>query len=139
MKQNYELTYIISGQMPEEAAGKISQQISDFIQSKQGLILENSAMQKINLAYTIKKEDTAWFQTVYFGLETELAPDLAKMVKEIKAILRYLLLKKLPYKAAKPMRRRKPKVVSETTGPKTDASQKTELEEIGKKLDEILK
>lgn len=139
MKQNYELTYIISGQIPEETVGKTSQQISDFIQDKQGLILENSTIQKINLAYTIEKENTAWFQTIYFGLDTEFAPGLAKMVKETKTILRYLLLKKLPYKAAKPIRRRKPKVASEMIGPKTGTPQKAELEEIGKKLDEILK
>ncbi|MDP2930444.1 MAG: 30S ribosomal protein S6 [bacterium] len=140
MKQNYELTYIVSGQMPEEAAGKTSQQISDFIQSKQGLILENSSLQKINLAYPIKKESTAWFQTVYFGLDTEFAPELEKTVKEMKDVLRYLFLKKMPYKAPKPMRRRKPKVISEVgIESKPSPSQKIELEEIGKKLDEILK
>lgn len=138
MKQNYELTYLISSLLPEQEAGNISVGINNFIQEKQGLVNEGGLPRTIGLAYPIKKENNAWLQTTNFSLEKAELQELEKKLKENKEILRFLILKKV--KERKRAIRRIPKMVIKKTQEAVPASpfQKAELEDIGKKLDEIL-
>ncbi len=132
MKQNYELAYIISSKISEEQSQEISRKINNLIQEKQGIVSESQLGKKIALAYPIKKQVFAWFQTTYFSLDSSILEQLEKNLKEEKNILRYLILKTRKPKIRKPARTpRKPLPVSK--------SSKVELKEIEKKLDEILK
>jgi len=144
MKQDYELSYLISDISDEENSQIVSGQISDLIQEKQGLISQDLPTRKILLAYPINKEKEAFLKTCIFNLEREFLPDLEKQIKGNKDVLRYLLVKRIVYKA-KPTRRTKPikpiiaKEQKPTKLPEGTKATKVELEEIGKKLDEILK
>ena len=142
MKQNYELSYLILGQLSQDAAAAISQQINESLQQAGGMVSESRLPQKINLAYQIKKELTAFLQTTYFGLEPEKLAEVKKKLEETKEILRFLILRKVEAKKM-PVRRtpRKPLVALETTPSSSQPtpSQKVELGEIEKKLDKILK
>jgi ribosomal protein S6 len=142
MKQNYELSYLISSQASEGAWQEISRKTNDFIQAKEGVILESQLPQRISLAYPVKKENAAWFQTTYFSLDSSKLEDLQKKLKEEKGILRFLLLVKRPVKISA-RRARKSKEAMKKFVPseikKTGTSQqKVELKEIEKKLEEIL-
>jgi ribosomal protein S6 len=136
MKQNYELSYLISSQSDQDQANALAVKINDFLPENNGLIFENQLPRKINLAYLIKKENTAWLQTIYFSLEPAQTESLAKKLQETKEILRFLILKRLLLKRLKP--RRKPKEKTKTIETATTPP-KVELKEIEKKLDEILK
>lgn len=131
MKQNYELAYIISSQISEEASQEISRKINNFIQEKQGVVSESQLPKKIALGYPIRKQVFAWFQTTHFSLDSSNLSDLEKNLKEEKDILRYLILKTKPMRIRSVRAPRKPLEKSK--------SQKVDLEEIEKKLDEILK
>ena len=142
MKQNYELSYLISSQASEGASKDISRKINDFIQAKEGVVLESQLPQKISLAYPVKKENAAWFQITYFSLDTSKLEGLQKELREKKEILRFLLLVKRPVKiSARRQRKSKettskfvPREIKEVGTPQ----QKVELKEIEKKLEEIL-
>lgn len=136
MKQNYELTYLISSQADQDQANALAIKVNDFLPENNGLIFENQLPRKINLAYLIKKENTAWLQTIYFSLEPVQVETLEKKLQETKEILRFLILKRLPLKRLKPRRKpkEKTKIIETTTTPP-----KVGLKEIEKKLDEILK
>lgn len=143
MKQNYELSYLISSQASEGASKDISGKINDFIQAKEGVVLESQLPQRISLAYPVKKENAAWFQITYFSLDSSRIEDLQKKLKEEKGILRFLLLVKRPVKiSARRARKSKEttsKFVSKEIKKEVGTSQqKVELKEIEKKLDEIL-
>ena len=133
MKQNYELSYIISSQISEEASQEISRKINDFIQEKQGIVSESQLPKKIALGYPIRKEVFAWLQTTYFSFDSLNLSDLEKNLKEENNILRYLVLK------TKPMTMRMRSVRAPRKPLEKSKSQKVELGEIEKKLDEILK
>lgn len=136
MKQNYELTYLISPQLDQEGANRIAEQVNNFLPENNGLIFENQLPRKITLAYAIQKENSAWLQSIYFSLESAQAESLAKRLQETKEILRFLILKRFPLKPLKPRRKPKEKLKTIETG---TAAPKVELKEIEKKLDEILK
>ena len=133
MKQNYELAYIISSQISEEASQEISRKINNFIQEKQGIISESLLPKKIALAYPIKKEVFAWLKSTYFSFDSLNLSNLEKTIKEEKNILRYLILKIRPMRIRSVRAPRKP-LETEKLKP-----QKVELEKIEKKLDEIFK
>ncbi len=139
MKQNYELNYIVSGQLPEETVSKISQKINGFIEQKQGLITDSQLAQKITLAYKIKGETMAWLQNTSFSIETSGLPELEKELRETKEIMRFLALRKDSQKPMVIRRRRVKPKTAETTTAKPEAASKADLEEIEKKLEEILK
>jgi len=136
MKQNYELAYIISSKLSEEAAQEISRKINNLVQENQGIVSESQLAKKIALGYPIKKEVFAWFQDTFFTLEPSVLALLEKSLKEEKNILRYSVLKTVKPRVKKPARTlKKPKAISQEKQP----SQKVELGEIEKKLAEILK
>ncbi|MDP3093679.1 MAG: 30S ribosomal protein S6 [bacterium] len=135
MKQNYELTYLISPEVPEEKAQEISRNIDNLIQERQGLVFESLLPQKMNLAYLIKKQPAAWFQLTNFSLDTFSLQELEKKLKDESQILRYLILVKLPVKAPSRPRRSLKRAKEKEAKP---YDQKVELEEIEKKLEEIL-
>ena len=144
MKQNYELSYLISSQASEQAWQEISRKINDFIQAKEGVVLESQLPQRISLAYSVKKENAAWFQITYFSLDSSKLEDLQKKLREEKEILRFLLLVKRPVKISARRQRKSKETISklvlkEIKKEVGTPQQKVELKEIEKKLEEILK
>ena len=132
MKQNYELTYLILPSLNQEEAGLLCGKVNDFVQESQGLVFNSLLPKKIPLAYPIKKETSAWLETVSFSLDKSATAAVDKRLKESKEILRYLFLKK--------EKERKIVLRQRLAKPAAPASlpDKAELEEIDKKLEEIL-
>ena len=137
MKRNYELAYLISGRLSPELALGNSQQIHESVQKREGLVAENRLPQPISLAYPIQKETAAYFAAAQITLEPAKLADLEQELKQNKEILRFLLIKKVKSRM-KTIRRRPPKPESEVPAGSA-AETKTQLSDIEKKLDEILK
>lgn len=148
MKQNYELDYLLPSRTGEEDLAEKNRQITDLIQSENGQVVETTSPRRLVLAYPIKKENSAFFQTVSFWLEGPSAKELEKTLQKDKNVLRFLLVKRPAGGYTAKPRPRRPARLSETAGfPKTPArgaegekaSPKVELQEIEKKLEEIFK
>ena len=130
----YELTYLIPPNLAEEEIKALQEKIVSQIQEIGGILNEISRTIKKSLAYSIKKNTSAFLS---FQLPPEKLVFLHKRLKSESNILRYLILGKpaqvLPGKilAGK-------KVQEVTIKPKKLAKPKVELKEIEKKLEEIL-
>lgn len=139
--KNYELNCLISPEISEEEARGLLQKINDFILKEKGEIKNTTAPFKIKLAYSINKKGEAFLSVLNFGLEPLKLVELEKNLKTENQIIRYLILTKEPQKEILRKQRatkRAPKISEKTKEEKTETS-KVKLEEIDKKIEEILK
>lgn len=127
--KSYQLTYLISADLSEEEVRAFQEKINSLIQEEGGILIETNSAIKKTLAYPIKKKKTAFLASLSFQIWPERLESLEKKLKRESNILRYQILsKKLP-KVALPIK--KPE---KAIKPKP----KVELEELEKKLEEIL-
>lgn len=144
----YELTYIVSSQLNPEEIDTLRKGVEFFIQEKEGVILKSEKAVPQTLAYRIKKQSSGYYITLEFQVLEEKVKDIKEKLEKDLKILRYSIVVKKPFKEAKTMRSRSlflkahPKTASEYSSDKTGEEKakvgKVELEEIEKKLDEIL-
>jgi small subunit ribosomal protein S6 len=141
--KKYELNYLISSELSDGEAKTLQNKIASFIKEQGSVLEEVGTPLQRKLAYSIRKQTQAYLAVLIFKSTPEKLADLEKALKEEKSILRHLILFKKPYKAVVE-RRRKPKPAvedSEKSGEKMVVDEKekrVELEEIEKKLEEIL-
>jgi len=131
--KNYEITHLISSEIPEEEVKQAQSRLVSLIQSEGGLVLEEKIPFRKKLAYPVRKQSQAYLSFLVFQMEPEKLKDLEKKIKEISQILRYLLLIKLPKKE-----RKTSAFTKKLKTLKSEKEKKVDIEEIGKKLDEIL-
>lgn len=129
----YELTYLISPHLSTEEAKAFSEKINSLIEKEGGILseLKNPTQQK--LAYPIKKEVRAYLSSLTFHLLPEKLENLKMKLKTLPEILRFLLFTKKVAKVEIPAKKIVPKIKMPLKKEK-----KVELEEIEKKLEEIL-
>lgn len=128
--KNYELTYLISSDVSVEELKNLSEKIKSFVQ-EEGAIKKTTEPSKTKLGYQIKEKGEAFSSVLNFSLNPEKIVDLEKKLKAENQILRYMILNKdLSEKILHP-KRTSPKL-------KTKESEKVELKEIDKKIEEIL-
>ena len=147
--KTYELTYIISSEITSEEAGVMAKEFISFIESKEGIILRSENPVAKTLSYPIKKFGSGYFVVLEFKIEPEKLSELReKLEKEVK-ILRHVIIIKNPIRIRKERRSARKSLFSTETEPKniTVAEEEieekkpvktVELEDIEKKLDEIL-
>jgi len=123
----YELTYLISSNAPLEEAKILAENIADFIRKGGGIVTEMKNPFKGKLAFPIKKEREAFFTSIDFYFDSEKTKELAEKIKSEDKVLRTLLFKKKVFKKME-----LPKI------PEIKKEEKVALEEIEKKLEEIL-
>ena len=134
----YELTYLISSELSDEATNSLQEKIASLISKEGGILAQNSAPLKKRLAYSIKKpalqakETQAHLVVLNFQSAPENLSVIEKNLKLENKIIRYLIL-------AKPRK----KIMAEgekisTQKPKKIVKHRVELKEIEKKLEEIL-
>ena len=125
--KSYQLTYLISGQVPEEEAKNVQEKITSLVGKEGGVLNETTIPVRKKLAYRIKGGREAFLANLNFHLEPSRLEVLEKELKSEKQILRYLILNKKPEKIEKKrLLTRKPK------------AKKVELKELEQKIDEIL-
>jgi len=131
--KSYELTYLISPEVSEEELKSLREKINSLIQKEAGVLNEVQAPIKKKLAQPIKKQREAFLTNLSFYLEPDKLGNLEQQLKSEKKILRYQILARPEIKVAK-VGKKPPKVI-----PKIPVKEKkVELEEIEKKLEEIL-
>jgi len=130
--KNYELTYLISSDVSGEELKNLSEKIKSFVQKEEGAIKKTTEPSKKELGYEIKEKREAFLSILNFSLNPEKLENLEKKLKTENQILRYMILNKDLSKKTLSVKRTSPKL-------KTKESEKVELKEIDKKIEEILK
>jgi len=130
--KNYELTYLISSDVSGEELKNLSEKIKSFVQKEKGAIKKTTEPSKKELGYEIKEKREAFLSILNFSLNPEKLENLEKKLKTENQILRYMILNKDLSKKTLSVKRTSPKL-------KTKESEKVELKEIDKKIEEILK
>jgi small subunit ribosomal protein S6 len=137
MTKKYELTYLISPDFSEQEANALSTEINSFIKETQGVLEKSLPLLKKQLSYSIKKKATAYLTSVNFQIKPD---DLEKIKKQIESnpkILRYLIVTIIKEKLkTTPKSTKIPLIIKKTK--KITPQKKVKLEEIEKKLEEIL-
>jgi len=121
--RSYELTCLISPELPAEELNSLQEKIISFIQEEKGILV------KIDTSFK-KKSDNLLF-SLNFQLNPGSIETLEKRIKEVPQISRYLLIAKEVSKVTE-MRERPRRFPQKIQKPKV------ELKEIEKKLEEIL-
>jgi len=137
----YELTYVISSNLSEEEVAAQTDKVRSFINELAGEVKNGKIWEKRRLAYPIKKQGYGFYVTVEFNIGPENVIELDKKIKLQPNVLRHLLISKDEIKET---RRRMvlPRVAKEKIGlapkPEGQPEEKVKIEELDKKLEEIL-
>ena len=164
---HYELTTIIDSNIPDNEHPEVIEKIKELITKNKGKISSENNLGRKKLSYPIEKSLKGVFICLEFDIEPKTLKPIEKELKLNKNIIRYLIIKKPenvkpiiaedPKKKEKKVKEEKPEVKieeikeekPETTenivenldqGEKNkgEEDKKTNLNELDKKLDEIL-
>ncbi len=145
----YELDILISPILELEDAELRAEKIKQQIESLNGQIKKIHNLGKIKLAYPIKKQLLAYFFCLEFEIDSEEIEKLQNNLKFENDILRFLLLSKSQKEKEKEESLVKPQGVKSIATPKTpsvapeetiktEKAAKIKIEELDKKLEELL-
>ncbi len=134
----YEFTYLIPSNFSTEEVKTLRKKVELCIEEEGGAITKNNFPVKKELAYPIKKNNTAFLVNLIFDLSPDKLKNLEKKIKKEEQIIRFLLLKKETIRK-KRVRKRELKKIVPPVQPKVEpAEKKVGLKEIEQKLEEIL-
>lgn len=148
-QRQYELTFILSPNLGEEEISSFEQEIEKNIENLEGTLRKKGRPEKRSLSYPIKKFQSGYYLMVNFLFSPEKLEELYSALKHKKEILRYIITV-IPEESSsvKDIKGKKPKKIpqaekikklkEEKPSPKKASKSKTKLEEIDKKLEEIL-
>lgn len=143
-QKQYEMIFILSPQLEGAGLDKTKKEIGDIITKFKGTINFKESEKK-NLAYPINKQGQGIFLVTQVSISPENIANLSKELKLNKQILRHLINQlEIPKpETAKPKPIKKPivmkkKLVTEKEKPSSAKTPEGTLEEIDKKLDEII-
>lgn len=138
----YELTYIINPNLSENELAAQVDKVRGFIDQAGGKVKDEKILEKKRLAYPIKKQNFGFYVTINFEMLPENVAELERQIRFEPQILRHLLIaEEMVRKTYRVPSSRQPKAkpteifkrpISEA------ASKKIEIEEIDKKLEELL-
>lgn len=148
----YELLYIVSGQITDDEADQVKDKVSKIIEKTGVKITRNENLGKLKLAYPIKHVRHGFYILVEFGGEAGAIRQIERELRLIPEVLRQQAIKlsvKSPAQEGEAKKEikmisyeaperegDKPKVKREK--PKPAPTKKVNLDELDKKLDEIL-
>lgn len=150
--KKYELTYIVSPEITNEESTALAKEIESFIQSKEGIILNQINPVAKTLAYPIKKHASGFMGVLEFQTEPELLPELKDKINKNTKIVRHIIAIKKPLKIRKERRVKQPAASSLIKEEKIEnkelqnldahkvsiEKEKIELKDIEQKLEELL-
>lgn len=133
MQKNYEIIYLISLKSDKE---KAKNKISSLITENGGRVIKEIYFPKEKIAYPIKKEVNGSFLITRFSIPPQNIIKLEKQLRIEKEVLRFLITAVKEIKEKMVMPKKEKKIILKK---KSIKEEKIELEEIDKKIDEILK
>ena len=90
--RQYELTYLISDNVPESDLNKVTGKVGGYVTSLGGKILKEEIWGRRKLAYPIKKQEFATYVTLNFELPSENANEFEHNIFMSSKIIRHLML-----------------------------------------------
>ncbi len=129
----YELSFLIPN-LQEKEREKILKEIEEKIKSLQGK-LEESFIEKKIFAYPVKKHQEGYLGVFAFSLKKDKIKEFQNFLKSNQKILREIIERKEPSPLLKRVSKEKKIVFPK----KPVKKQKVKIEELDKKLEEILK
>lgn len=142
-QRQYELTFILSPELDEKEINSFEQEVEKNIKGLEGSLKKKEKAEKRILSYPIKKFQSGYYLVVNFLFNPEKLRELLLVFKHKKEILRFIInfieepsvvkIREVKKKKEKPKEIEKIKKKEEPSPEK-----KVKLEEIDKKLDEIL-
>ena len=139
-QRQYEIMFILSPELKEEHFVSFEEEIKTTIEKLGGTLKKKGVPERRNLAYPIKKFQSGYYLVINFLISPEKLKELPPTLKHKKEILRYITVL-VPEKKLRPVSRKKvePKTEKvEKPQKKITKEGKIQLEEIDKKLEEIL-
>jgi small subunit ribosomal protein S6 len=92
-KNQYELTYVISGVVKQNQVDDIVRKITQFVKDNDGEVLEVDEWGNQRLAYEIDKKRSGYYVNMYFRAPGSLVPQLERQLKINDDVLRFLTLR----------------------------------------------
>jgi small subunit ribosomal protein S6 len=92
--REYEITYLISDNVPESELNKVTGKVGGYITHADGKILKEEIWGRRKLAYPIQKQEFATYVTVNFDLPAAKAHDFERNIELTSKIIRHLLIVK---------------------------------------------
>ena len=92
-KNQYELTYVISGVVKQNQVDDIVRKVTQFVQSNGGEIIEVDEWGNQRLAYEIEKKRSGYYVNMYFRSPGDLIPKVERQLQINDDVLRYLTLR----------------------------------------------
>lgn len=143
-QKKYEIAYHLSPAVPEGDVLLESGKIAKLIEDSKGMVRHQEAPQKRRLYYPIKKERNSFFGWITFSMPPAELANFSKKLKTAENLLRHLIVEEEEIQV-QPLRTYIPRPVSkprpQVSSAPTDAAgseEKLDLEELDKKLEEIL-
>ncbi len=140
--KHYELLYIVSGNYTEEEAENIGKRINDIVKKYGGEITSTDNLGSKKLAYPIAKAQVGTYLVIEFNAEPERIKELGGELKLTPEVMRFeVTTKKLKTQAeidAEKARREKMVQRAEEAKAEPAPAPKVSIEELDKKLGEIL-
>jgi ribosomal protein S6 len=135
----YELTFLVNPNVSNEELAELTAQLKDYVSRSEGQMIKDFSNQKIQLAYPVKKLRQAFLVTADFDVPKDKIEPLKNHIKEIKSILRHLIITKRPIKILPPkIKAAKPKAAVTAGAKEATTKPKVKIEELDKKLEELL-
>lgn len=148
--KEYEMTYLASPKLNEDEFFELVKEVKNHIAGAGGKLKEELGAKKQKLAYPIKSFKDAYISTLNFALPAEKIIELNQKLKLEEKIIRYLIVVQPVLRALKIKRRvkkekvvppsppQKEVVVEEKKPEKAPPKKEIKIEELDKKLEEIL-
>jgi len=138
----YELTYIISLLSVEGETSSIAEKVRAQIKELGGEAKKEYISEKKKLAFPIKKQNQGFYATVVFEMEPEKIDELNTFLRSSNDILRHMIINQAELrteKISKKPARIKPANSEAVIGETKTKIGKVKIEELDKKLEELLK
>lgn len=155
----YELLYIVPTQYTDAEVGSIQQTVAGMLEKTGAKILRNEMVGKIKLAYPIKKARHGSYVLVHFDAEPAAIKDLNRSLELMEEVIRHTILTREPGAESKkveltsyvaPLSDEGKRVETKTSAPREKSAQaetatpvdreeaNMSIEELDKKLDQML-
>ena len=149
--EHYEILYILPMSYTAEEVKPITQKVAELIKTNGGAITKEQDLDKQKFAYPIKGQSHGYYFLYEFDLTTDKLIALNRALQLTNEVLRFIIVKKqvkteeqlkqeakIQEKIAAKREKEKTKEAKEEKVSKEKAKPKISLEDLDKKLDEIL-
>ncbi len=93
-KKEYEMSYLLRPDLPEDKIDSQAIELQNIISENGGDIVQTNPPEKKRLAYSVRKQNQAYFGIVYFNIDEDGLSKIKKVLTLSKKILKFLILSK---------------------------------------------